>query len=234
MPKAWRSMRIEDPAGQDDPVPRDRRERADRQRRALVVVEVARAQLEHPAAVDVAFPHQLPELTDDLLGAAAFGRHDLELHAFSHAPVLAVEHEHQRAVAVAHEPEAGLHARDALVLAQRHGHVLDGAEGDLLCPFGSAGQLGEPGPVPVNDRQSHQFDLPAGRPRVDRHLEVRPVPARQVPGDDRDVHRIAAEVLAQPAEDLRLGAGRAPLRPLRQPLERIGELRGFHPRDAVR
>ena len=41
-----------------DPVARDPRQRAHGQRRALVVVEVPRAQLEHAAAVDVALAHQ--------------------------------------------------------------------------------------------------------------------------------------------------------------------------------
>ena len=118
-----------------DPLARDARQRAHGQRRALVVVEVPRAQLEHPAAVHVALAHQLRRARRARARPCARSgamTSSPRLSPMPRSSLLSISDE--RAVVVAHEPEAGLHAGDALVLAERHGHVLDGAQLELESP----------------------------------------------------------------------------------------------------
>ena len=224
---------LEHAGREHDPVARDLRQRAHGQRRVLVVVEVPRAQLEHPAAVDVALAHQDRQVGEDALPALALGRHDLQPEALAHPVIAALEHHHRRAFVVAREPHAGLHAGDALVLAERNGHVLDGAELEPRTPLRRADQLGQPGPVALDHRQAHHLDLAAGGPRVDRHLEVRPVRALERAGDDRQLGGIAAEVVAQALPHRRLGLWCVALGPRREPLERVGQLLGFHDPDPL-
>ena len=95
------------------------------------------------------------------------------------------------------EPEAGLNAGDALVLAERHGHVLNGAQLELESPVRSPHQLRQPCPVALDDRQADHLNLAPGSPRIDRHLEVGPVPGSERAGDDRQIARVAAEMIMQ-------------------------------------
>jgi hypothetical protein len=71
--------RLEDAVRQHDLLAGDVGQRADRERCALVLVEVARTQLEHAAAVDVAHAHETAHLDHDALCPVAVGRHDLEV-----------------------------------------------------------------------------------------------------------------------------------------------------------
>ena len=193
-------------------------------RTALVVVEVARAEFEDPPAIHVALAHQRPQLGDHRLAALARDDHDLERKGLAHAAVQRLEHHDERARLLAHEPEAGLHARDALVLAERHGRVLDGAWLEPHDPLLAAHQLGQPRAVALDDRQADDLMVAPGAPRVDRDLEGRPVPGGERPRDDRQLARIAPEVLAQAPTHRRLVL----LGPLPQPLQRTGELLWLH------
>ena len=105
-------------------------------------MEVTRAQLERPAAIHVALAHQLDEVGEHALRVRRVGHHDLQPEALAHSAVLAIEHQHERGVVVVQEPEAGLNAGDALVLAERHGHVLERAQLELGVPSAL------PGPAP--------------------------------------------------------------------------------------
>jgi hypothetical protein len=176
---------LEHAGGQDDPLTRDRRERPNRERRPLVLVEVARAQFEHAPAVDVALAHEPPQLGEHALRPLARGRHHLEPEVLAHPVVLGLEHRDERSVVVAHEPEPRLHARDALAASQRHRHVLQRSGLEVRGPRRIARQLRKAGPVPLHDRQPHDLYVAALGPRVDRDLEVRPVPLRKRARDDR-------------------------------------------------
>jgi hypothetical protein len=78
---------LEHAGREDDPVAGDPRQRPHRQRCALVLVEVARAQLEDPAPVHVVLAHQRPQLGDHRLAALALDGHELEPECLLHAAV---------------------------------------------------------------------------------------------------------------------------------------------------
>ena len=91
--------------------------------------------------------------------------------------VLVLEHRHEpTVVVVAHQPDAGLHAQHALVLAARHGHVGHGAELELGHPLRSTHELRQPSAIALHHRQPDDLDIPTDRPLVDRNLEIRPIP----------------------------------------------------------
>jgi len=159
---------IEDAAGQRDALAVDGGEGAHRERSALVVVEVAPAELEHPPAVDVARVHEAPQLVEHRLCALLAAGHRLDLERLATAVVGALEHEDERlAVLVVDQPHRGAHAADVLVRAERHGDVLDAAELDVGHPLTAADQLGQPGAVAVLDGEPQDLAASGGEPGVE-------------------------------------------------------------------
>lgn len=75
--------------------------------------------------------------------------------------------------------------------------MFDGAQLELESPVRSPHQLRQPCPVALDDRQADHLDLAVGSPRIDGHLEVGPVPGGERAGDDRQVARVAAEMIVQ-------------------------------------
>ena len=97
--------------------------------------------------------------SEHALTAVAVGRHNLEREAFAHPVVLVLEHRHEpTVVVVAHQPDAGLHAQHALVLAARHGHVGHGAELELGHPLRSTHELRQPSAIALHHRQPDDLD----------------------------------------------------------------------------
>lgn len=215
--------------GQHDPLARDRRQRADRERGIVVAVKVARAQLEDASAVDVALIHQPPQLGDDRFGAATILRHHLERERLAHAVVGAGQHDRKPLVPFGHEPQPELYARDALVLAERDGHVLGRADADrAVVPAAGSGELGQPDLDPGHRREADELGATLREEGIDRDLEVGAIPRLQRARDDRQPGRVGAEVLTQPLAQFRLGLRRVLLGPRGETLDRAGEFLGLH------
>jgi hypothetical protein len=163
-----------------------------------------------------------------VLAALALGGHDLQRELLAAPVVRAREHDRQAVLRLAaDEPQARLHARDALALAERDGDVLGCADADRRAEqLPATGQLDEPDLDAGERREPEELRLAPVEEDVDRDLEVRTVPRLQRAGDDRQVRRIGVEVLAQPLAQLRLGPRRVTLGPVGEPLDRVSELLG--------
>jgi hypothetical protein len=95
-------------------------------------------------------------------------------------------------------------------------------------PRAAAAELGEPDVVALRRREPEQLVLAVGEEDVDGDLQVGAVPGLQRPGDDRQLGGVGAEVVGEAPAGLGLGLGRVRLGPRGEPLDRVGELLGFH------
>ena len=191
-------------------------------------MEVPRPQLKHAPAVHVALAHQAPQLGMRPLGVLTLARHHLQSEPLGVAEVKALEHHHQALVSVAHKPQPGLHTGDALVLSQRHGHVLDTAQLDRRRPRPPANELGQARAIPLHHRQPDDLHLAPRQPRVHRHLKVRAIPRLKRPADHRQPAGLHAEMLSEATPHRRLRIRRKPLGPIGEVLERLRELLRLH------
>ena len=181
--------------------------------------------------------HQPHDVGEERLGRLPGGRHRLDQEARLRPVLLgAADGRDQRPFVVADQEEPRGDADDR-PLAHLHGHVLlrTGLRIDAVADpaaraaLRSLGELRETHVPAALGREADVLVGPAARREVgvERDLEVRALPHRDLLRDDRKLGRIAAEVVANPRAERRLLDRRVRSRPRGEVAQRARQLLGF-------